>query len=159
MKIPTKHTFKAHCLRKLLLVCQKFHSWPDDTEWSASNEREEEVGLTLTCPEILPARQVFKQGTDGVTPEGKFPQCHASRYFLENQGSAIALKRDNTAVVVVAVHLLSCVWLCDPRDCSKLGFPVLRHLPEFVQTHVHWVGHNCRLFHMSPNEEPYHCHA
>ena len=58
---------------------------------------------------MLPARQVFKQGTDGVTPEGKFPQCHAGRYFLENQGSAIALKRDNTAVVVVAVHLLSYV--------------------------------------------------
>ena len=27
----------------------------------------------------------------------------------------------------------------DPMDCSTLGFPVLHHLPEFVQTHVHWV--------------------
>ena len=25
-------------------------------------------------------------------------------------------------------------------DCSTLGFPVLHHLPEFAQTHVHWVG-------------------
>ena len=25
-------------------------------------------------------------------------------------------------------------------DCSMPGFPVLHHLPEFVQTHVHWVG-------------------
>ena len=24
-------------------------------------------------------------------------------------------------------------------DCSMPGFPVLHHLPEFVQTHVHWV--------------------
>ena len=23
-------------------------------------------------------------------------------------------------------------------DCSRLGFPVLHHLPEFAQTHVHW---------------------
>ena len=25
-------------------------------------------------------------------------------------------------------------------DCSTPGFPVLHHLPEFAQTHVHWVG-------------------
>ena len=25
-------------------------------------------------------------------------------------------------------------------DCSISGFPVLHHLPEFAQTHVHWVG-------------------
>ena len=30
--------------------------------------------------------------------------------------------------------------LCDPLDCSLPGFPVLHHLPEFAQTHVHWVG-------------------
>ena len=30
--------------------------------------------------------------------------------------------------------------LCDPMDCSTSGFPVLHHLPEFTQTHVHRVG-------------------
>ena len=30
--------------------------------------------------------------------------------------------------------------LCDPMDCSKPGFPVLHHLPEFAQTHIHRVG-------------------
>ena len=95
-----------------------------DTEWSAGNEREEEVGLTLTCPEVLPARQVFKEGTNWVTPEGKFPKCHTGRYFLENQGSAIALKRDNT-VAAAAVQLLSCERLCAPRDCStSLSFTI-----------------------------------
>ena len=34
----------------------------------------------------------------------------------------------------------SCLTLCDPVDCSKPGFPVLHHLPELVQTHVHRVG-------------------
>ena len=28
---------------------------------------------------------------------------------------------------------------CDPMDCSVAGFPVLHHLPECAQTHVHWV--------------------
>ena len=28
--------------------------------------------------------------------------------------------------------------LCGPMGCSTPGFPVLHHLPEFAQTHVHW---------------------
>ena len=34
----------------------------------------------------------------------------------------------------------SCPALCDPTDCSTPSFPVLHHLPEFAQTHVHGVG-------------------
>ena len=34
---------------------------------------------------------------------------------------------------------VSHVWLCDPMDCSTPGFPVLHHLPELAQTHVHRV--------------------
>ena len=30
--------------------------------------------------------------------------------------------------------------LCDPMDCSTPGFPVHNYLPEFVQTHAHWVS-------------------
>ena len=32
----------------------------------------------------------------------------------------------------------SCATLCDPVDCSTLSFPVLYHLPEFAQSHIHW---------------------
>ena len=31
----------------------------------------------------------------------------------------------------------SCLTLCDLMDCSTPGFPVLHHLLEFAQTHVH----------------------
>ena len=34
------------------------------------------------------------------------------------------------------VQLLSCVGLCDPKNCSALGLPVLHCLPEFVQVYV-----------------------
>ena len=37
-------------------------------------------------------------------------------------------------------QLLSCVWLCNPMDCSMPGFPILYHLPELAQIHVHWIG-------------------
>ena len=34
----------------------------------------------------------------------------------------------------------SCPALFDPLDCNMPGFPVLHHLPELAQTHVHRVG-------------------
>ena len=34
----------------------------------------------------------------------------------------------------------SCPTLCDPMNCSTWGLPVHHQLPEFTQTHVHWVG-------------------
>ena len=33
-----------------------------------------------------------------------------------------------------------CLILCNPMDCSTLGFPDLHYLLEFAQTHGHWVG-------------------
>ena len=39
-----------------------------------------------------------------------------------------------------ALLLLSCPTLCDPMEWSIPGFPVLHHLLELAQTHVHWVS-------------------
>ena len=33
-----------------------------------------------------------------------------------------------------------CPTLCNPMDCSTLGFPVHHQLPELTQTHVHRVS-------------------
>ena len=42
----------------------------------------------------------------------------------------------SSELFVVVLQLPS----CDPMDWSMPGFPVLHHLPEFVQTQVHWVS-------------------
>ena len=34
----------------------------------------------------------------------------------------------------------SCPTLCDPMNCSTPGLPVHHQLPEFTQTHIHWVS-------------------
>ena len=39
----------------------------------------------------------------------------------------------------------SCLILWDPMDCRMPGLPVLHHLLEFTQTHVHWVGNAIHL--------------
>ena len=37
-------------------------------------------------------------------------------------------------------------------DCCMPGFPVLRHLPEFAQVHVHWIGDSIQPSHpLSPS--------
>ena len=49
----------------------------------------------------------------------------------------------------------SCPTVCDPMDCSTQGFPILHHLPEFVQIHVHGVSEYSRLISFRIDMFPY----
>ena len=48
----------------------------------------------------------------------------------------------------------SCLTLCDPMDCSTPGLPVHHQLPEFTQTHVHWVGDAIQSSHPLSSPSP-----
>ena len=49
----------------------------------------------------------------------------------------------------------SCLTPCNPLDCSIPGFPGLHYLPEFGQTHVHWVDDAIQPSHsLSPPSPP-----
>ena len=41
----------------------------------------------------------------------------------------------------------SCPSICDPMNRSTPGLPVHHQLPEFTETHVHWVGDAIQLSH------------
>ena len=56
--------------------------------------------------------------------------------------------------VVVVVQSLSHVRLYNPMDCSSPGFPVLHHLPELAQTHVHWVSGGIQPSHPLSSPSP-----
>ena len=43
----------------------------------------------------------------------------------------------------------SCPTLCNPLDYSMPGLPVHHHLPEFTQTHAHWVRDTIQPSHPS----------
>ena len=54
----------------------------------------------------------------------------------------------------------SCLTLCDPMNRSTPGLPVHHQLPEFIQTHVHWVSDAIQPSHplsspFSPTPSPY----
>ena len=48
------------------------------------------------------------------------------------------LKADNCLISCSVAKL--CLTLCNPMNCSTAGFSVYHCLPEFSQTHVHWVS-------------------
>ena len=39
-----------------------------------------------------------------------------------------------------------CSTPCNPMDCNTPGFPIHHQLPEFTQTHVHWVSEAIQPF-------------
>ena len=61
-----------------------------------------------------------------------FPSFFTSPLWIMNQFSSVAQ---------------SCLTLCDPMDYSMPGLLVHHQLPEFTQTHVHWVGDAIQLSH------------
>ena len=47
-----------------------------------------------------------------------------------------------------------CPTLCNPMHCSTPGLPVHHQLPEFTQTHVHWVSDAIQLSHPLSSPSP-----
>ena len=45
-----------------------------------------------------------------------------------------------SSVIAFSSVARSCLTLCDPMNHSTSGLPVHHQLPEFTQTHVHWVS-------------------
>ena len=52
-----------------------------------------------------------------------------------------AVNNATCSSTIVAAQWVSCIRLfVTPWTAARQGFPVLQYLPEFAQTHVHWVG-------------------
>ena len=60
-------------------------------------------------------------------------------YFLNSWKINSALLY-TIVIVQFSSVVQSCPTLCDPMSRSTPGLPVHQQLPEFTQTHVHWVG-------------------
>ena len=90
-----------------------------------------------------------------------YSRCFLTSYFsipvpYNEKGTfwGVSSKRSCRSSVIINVclrHILSrsqsvssvtqsCLTLSNPIYCSTPGFPVHPQLPEFTQTHLHWVG-------------------
>ena len=57
----------------------------------------------------------------------------------DQKSRVVTLISEKTSVQFSSVAE-SCLTLCEPMDCNMPGLPVHHQLPEFTQTHVHWVS-------------------
>ena len=69
--------------------------------------------------------------------------------FNRTKGDSVESQTDRTWKIFIYLFTMcgicfsdakSCPTLCNHLNCSTPGFPVLHYLPEFAQTHVHWVS-------------------
>ena len=79
--------------------------------------------------------QVFKWSVLAWSPllYGGFPSSSGGKESACNT-------RDLGSVPQFSSVAQSCPILGNPMDCSTEGLPVHHQLPEFTQTHAHWVG-------------------
>ena len=89
------------------------------------------------------------QPTPGILPR----ESHGER-SLAGYSPWRPKELDMTEVTSVQFSPQSCPTSYDPMDCSKPGFPVHHQLPEFTQTHVHWVGDAVQPSHPLPSPSP-----
>ena len=107
-----------------------------------SQGRIPELGCHFLLQEIFP--------TQGLNLG--LPHCRQLLYHLSHRGSPWEERgflftlgrchlgfvgRNKAAKCSCCSVAPSCLTLCDLVDCSLPGFPVLHHLPELAQTHVH----------------------
>ena len=86
-------------------------------------------------------------------------QCNLvgfSPWGLEESGLTELL---NTHIHLISINQFnsvsqSCPTLCDPMNNSTPGLPVHHQLPEFTQTHVHWVSDAIQLSHPLSSPSP-----
>ena len=63
-------------------------------------------------------------------------------YLIEFAKNCFLRKYNSQSCFLVQFNSVAhlCPTLCDPMNCSTPGLSVHHQLPEFTQTHVHWVG-------------------
>ena len=55
---------------------------------------------------------------------------------------------------MVVIQSLICLWLFVTHELQHIKLPILHCLPEFVQTHVHWVSDAIQPSHPLPPPSP-----
>ena len=125
-------TVLTMCHAKLLQSCPTLCNPMDHIAHQAPlsmgfSRQEHSSGLPCPPPGDLP--------NPGIKPESPVAPALAGRFVI----TSTTWEAPQSTISFVQ-SLQSCPTLCNPKYYSTPGFPVLHHLPEFAQVHVHWVG-------------------
>ena len=70
------------------------------------------------------------------------------------RGNINRWKMSTLGVFQISSVVQSCQTHCEPMEWNTPGLPVHHQLPEFTQTHVHWVGDAIQPSHPLPYPPP-----
>ena len=130
-------TPRNYSLRDCLIICKL---WAEKWKWKPFSH----VRLfgVLQARILKWVAVLFSRGcsllqgifpTQGWNPS--LPHCRHILYQLSHQGGPQIV-----CSVQFSSVAQSCPTLCDRMNRSMPGLPVHHQLPEFTQTHVHWVS-------------------
>ena len=144
---------KSLYLKSLYVTCVKSksvsHSIMSNSLWSHGL-----YSARLLCPWNSPGKNTTVGShsiLQGIFPTQRsnpgLPHCRQILYCLSHheQGDSIIVELGTRilacrGILVCCPDVKLCLTLCDIRDCNTSDSPVLHHLLEFAQTHVHQVG-------------------
>ena len=127
------HFLRQESLRKngvAILVNERF--WKAVLGWNVKNDRVISVhfqGIPFNITVI-----------QGYSLASNAEEAEVDWFYEDQQDLELTLKKDVFFIIQFSSVAQSCPTLCDPMNCSTPGLPVHDQLPEFTQTHVHWVG-------------------
>ena len=90
------------------------------------------------CAKSLQSYQILCDSMDRSSPGSSVYRIYQARILA----------------AAAAKSLQSCPTLCNPMNRSMPGLPVHHQLPEFTQTHVHWVSDVIQLSHPLSSPSP-----
>ena len=154
------------------------HSFPygfsQDTEYSS-------LCLSFVHPvySSLPLRSPLSLGSCNYSPPMILFLFHGQSHLCQILGSTFKWYEmafeslwltSRTVIISSCIHIAAngvtsffficclvtklCPTLWDPMDCTTPGFPVPHSLPEFTQTHVHWVSDAIQVSHSLSRPSP-----
>ena len=100
--------------------------------------------LNISCHSFWPAEFLLK---DQLLIVWGFPCILLAAFPMLKKQFKNYFKNSDYDVACCCSVIQLCLTLCNPMDCSMPGFPVLHYLPEFAQTHVHWVSNTIQPSH------------
>ena len=124
------HSFQSHGLQHARLP------GPSTTPGAYSNSC---PSHQLCHPTISSSVIPFSSSLQSFPASRSFPMSQ----FFTSGGQSIGVSASAAVLPMnqsISSGAQSCLTLCDPMDCSRLGFPVHHQLPESTQTHVLRVG-------------------
>ena len=143
---------RSHQENKLMPIVATWMQ-PEIIMWSKS-ERERQISYDITCVGNI------KYGTNEPTYKTERDSDIENRLGFARWKSGRQLlpyfQKSTKACPLVQFSLVaqSCPTLCNPVDRSTPSLPIHHQLPEFTQTHVHWVGNAIQPSHPLSSPSP-----